>query len=175
MQGFENRLKGGHPNSLGNTVEIVEEVLREPALFNELFNCYFSDDEVVRLRVSNAMKRICKAQKILLIPYIDRFLTEIANINQASTQWSLAQLFDMMEKEMSESQIKLAIKIMQDNIAKHHDWIVLNMTMDTLAKWAKKDANLRAWLRPHAERLAKDSRKSVKSKANKTLAMLYGE
>ncbi|WP_272149171.1 hypothetical protein [Tenacibaculum aiptasiae] len=81
MKNFEERLKGGHPNSLGNTVEIVEEVLAENELFNELFNCYHSNDEVVRLRTSNAMKRICKAKKILLIPYIDLFLTDIAQID----------------------------------------------------------------------------------------------
>lgn len=55
MKNFEQRLKGGHLNSLGNTIEIVEEVLAENELFNELFNCYFSDDELVRLRTSNAM------------------------------------------------------------------------------------------------------------------------
>lgn len=90
MQGFEQRLTGGHPNSLGNTVAVVEAVLDQPELFNELFNCYFSHDEVVRLRTSNAMKRICKANKSLLLPYLDRFLTEISQIDQPSTQWTLA-------------------------------------------------------------------------------------
>ncbi len=56
MKNFENRLKGRHPNSLGNTIEIVEEVLADYKLFDELFNCYFSEDETVRLRTSNAMK-----------------------------------------------------------------------------------------------------------------------
>lgn len=63
MKNFETRLQGGHPNSLGNTIEVVNEVLAENALFNELFECYFSPDEIVRLRTSNAMKRICKAEK----------------------------------------------------------------------------------------------------------------
>ena len=54
---FEARLSGGHPNSLGDTVKVVEEVLKQPKRFKELFDCYLSDDEVVRLRTSNAMKR----------------------------------------------------------------------------------------------------------------------
>ena len=94
---FEERLTGGHPNSLGNTVEVVEEVLSDHAKFQELFQCYFSNDEVVRLRTSNAMKRICKEEKQLLVPYIDKFLTEISGIDQASTQWTLSQLFAMQE------------------------------------------------------------------------------
>ena len=104
MEEIERLLSGGHPNSLGNTVEVVDMVLANPSKFESLFNTYFSKDEVVRLRVSNAMKRICKANKSLLVPYIDRFLDEIAIINQASTQWTLAQLFLELEKDLNESQ-----------------------------------------------------------------------
>ncbi|BDD00703.1 hypothetical protein [Persicobacter psychrovividus] len=172
MKTFEERLKGGHPNSLGNTVEIVDEVLAENGLFAELFNCYFSNDELVRLRTSNAMKRICKEKKAILVPYLDRFLTEISVIDQASTQWTLAQLFGMLEKEMTENQIGQAKKIMKNNLAHHHDWIVLNQTMDTLTKWAKKDAELSQWIRPHLERLATDKRKSVAGRAKKMMEKL---
>lgn len=63
MNNYEERLKGGHPNSLGNTVKVVEEILSDNECFDELFNCYFSKDEIVRPRTSNAMKRISKAKK----------------------------------------------------------------------------------------------------------------
>ena len=169
MIDFEKRLKGGHPNSLGNTVEIVEEVLETPSLFESLFQCYFSEDEVVRLRVSNAMKRICRAEKMLLLPYLDRFLDEIAQIDQASTQWTLAQLFLELENDMTADQKSRALSIMKRNLAKHEDWIVLNQTMETLGKWSKKDATLKNWLRPHLERLSKDERKSVAKKAMKLM------
>lgn len=172
MRNFEERLKGGHPNSLGNTVEVVEEVLVENELFRELFNCYFSNDEIVRLRTSNAMKRICKAKRAILIPYIDQFLTDIASIDQASTQWTLSQLFGMLEKDMNHEQIGEAKKIMKNNLAIHNDWIVLNQTMDTLTKWSKKDEELRAWLMPHLERLTSDERKSVAGRAKKMLEIV---
>lgn len=165
---FEERLKGGHPNSLGNTIEVVEEVLHQPSLFDKLFNCYFSDDEVVRLRVSNAMKRIGKANKPLLVPYIGRFLSEISKINQASTQWTLSQLFLLLQKDMSETQLTSAKQIMKNNLANHDDWIVLNMTMDTLGKWSKTDSDLKLWIEPHLKRLTSDTRKSVSKKATKT-------
>ena len=172
MKNVEERLKGGHPNSLGNTVEIVDEILKENKLFNELFNCYFSNDEIVRLRTSNAMKRICKEKKTILIPYIDRFLTDIAQIDQASTQWTLAQLFGMLEKDMTENQIGQAKKIMKKNLSNHNDWIVLNNTMDTLTKWSKKDAELKSWIKPHLDRLTSDERKSVSGRAQKMIKTL---
>lgn len=172
MKNFEERLKGGHPNSLGNTVEVVDEVLAENELFNELFNCYFSNDEIVRLRTSNAMKRICKAKKTILIPYIDLFLTDIAKIDQASTQWTLSQLFGMLEKDMDKRQIGQAKKIMENNLANHNDWIVLNQTMDTLTKWAKNDVKLKDWIKPQLERLTADERKSVSGRAKKMIEKL---
>lgn len=172
MRDFEQRLTGGHPNSLGNTLEVVEEVFEDHSLFDELFNCYFSNDEVVRLRTSNAVKRVCKAQKHVLIPYIDRLLTEIAVIDQASTQWTLANLFDLLSKEMSSAQKDRAEEIMKNNLANHQDWIVLNNSMETLGKWSKKDETLKAWLLPHLKRLSADDRKSVAGRADKLLKTL---
>ena len=170
MQDFETRLTGGHPNSLGNTIEIVEEVLAENHLFDELFSCYFSDDEIVRLRVSNAMKRLCKAQRSLLIPYLDRFLKEISQINQPSTKWTLANLFEMLDKDFSPEQLASAKSIIKKNLAEETDWIVLNNSMETLAKWSKVDDDLKAWLHPHLKRLSDDSRNSVSRRAKKLLA-----
>ncbi len=175
IDNFESALQGGHPNSLGNTIAVVDHVLANHDRFDELFKCYFSKDEVVRLRVSNAMKRIAKAEKSLLVPYIDAFLDQIAQIDQASTQWTLANLFDFLNQELSELQRTKAIKIMQHNLEHHTDWIVLNNTMDTLGKWAQKESNgqdLKKWLTPHLKRLQNDSRKSVAKRASKWLDKL---
>ena len=169
MKNFEQRLTGGHPNSLGNTVEIVNEVLANQNLFDELFDCYFSHDEVVRLRVSSAMKRICKEKPNYLIPYIDRFLDEIALINQPSTKWTLAQLFEMLDSHFTPEQLEQAKSIIKHNLATESDWIVLNISMETLATWGKTDAELIDWLIPHLERLKQDKRKSVSKRANKLL------
>ena len=38
-------LKGGHPNSLGRTLEVVEIIINDREKLSELFNCYLSDDE----------------------------------------------------------------------------------------------------------------------------------
>lgn len=92
-------LSGGHPNSLGRTDEVVELVIAQPARFKELFHCYQSDDAVVRLRTSSAMKRVEAANHALLIPWIDRFIDEIGALDQASAQWTLAQLFVRLEDE----------------------------------------------------------------------------
>ena len=172
MKRFENKLKGGHPNSLGNTLEVVKEVLNDVGLFESLFQCYFSDDEVVRLRTSSAMKRIGKENPQLLVPYINRFIDEISMIDQASTQWTLAQLFDLLHAEMSESQIKSAKKILKKNLRNHSDWIVINTTIEILSQWARNDPALKKWLIPMLQKHAIDSRKSIANRAQKWIEKL---
>lgn len=163
---------GGHPNSLGRTVEVVETVLADRARLGELYACYQSDDEVVRLRTSNALKRISREQPEWLVPLIDGFLTEIAELDQASAQWTLADLFQTLAPLMTPAQRQQAEVVLKRNLAQHHDWIVLNQTMKTLGEWATQDAALKAWLIPHLERLQQDGRKSIAKTAAKTLKNL---
>lgn len=169
---FEEALAGGHPNSLGRTVEVVDLVLADRSRLEELYQCYFSPDEVVRLRVSSAMKRITIERPDWILDLMDGFQSEIAAIDQASTQWTLALIFDFLAVRLSPAQRSRAVEIMQDNLAHHTDWIVLNNSMKVLGKWAKNDTDLAVWLHPHAERLATDQRKSVASNARKLLDQL---
>ena len=169
---FEEMLTGGHPNSLGRTVEVVDQVLSKPERFGELFDCYGSDDAVIRLRTSNAMKRIEAERHDMLVPHIDRFIREIGQLDQASAQWTLAQLFARLSEDMTEHQRAAALEVMKRNLADHDDWIVLNATIETLVAWAADDQDLKLWLRPHLERLSSDSRKSVASRAANKLSSL---
>ena len=171
-ESFEEMLAGGHPNSLGRTVEVVEIVLADRARLEALYACYQSDDEVVRLRTSNGLKRISREQPKWLVPFIDGFLTDIADLDQASVQWTLADLFQTLAPLMSDVQRQQAEAILKRNLAHHTDWIVLNQTMKTLGAWAKEDPDLLHWLIPHLERLSGDGRKSVAKTAAKTLKQL---
>lgn len=166
---FEERFKGGHPNSLGNTIEIVEEVLADKSELEELVNTWQSEDEIVRLRVANGVRRVCVAHPDWIAPYLNHFIDNISHIDQPSTQWTLAKLFEMLEPLMDTEQKSKATKIMQNNLANHNDWIVLNNTMETLNLWAEENARLKIWLKPHLVRLTNDTRNSVAKRANKIL------
>ncbi len=172
---FEDMLTGGHPNSLGRTLEVVDLVLADTGRFDELYGCYQSQDAVVRLRTSNAMKRVEAERHDLMVPYIDRLIAEIGELDQASAQWTLAQLFARLSDDMDTTQRAAALAIMKRNLEMHDDWIVLNATMETLAAWAGQDAKLAQWLRPHLKRLSADSRKSIASRVSKKLRALAAE
>ena len=172
MSTFEQMLTGGHPNSLGNTLQVVDLILEDKARMEDLYQCYFSNDEVVRLRVSNAFKRITKLHPDWTLPYIDRFINEISKIDQASTQWTFAQLIMLLDSRLTDTQRRKAIDVMKNNMQISNDWIVLNFTMEALTSYAKTDKKLKDWLVPYLNRLQTDDRKSVAKRANKYLSEL---
>jgi hypothetical protein len=58
--------------------KVVELVLADRVRLEDLYQCYFSADEVVRLRVSNAMKRVTIAHPDWVMEFMDRLQDEVA-------------------------------------------------------------------------------------------------
>ena len=166
---FENMLSGGHPNSLGRTLEVVDDVLNNKDKLADLFQCYFSDDATVRLRVSSAFKRIFRERREWFIAYIDKFHDLIPTLKQPSAEWTLAQLHLEMFDLMTDEQVKHAITISKQQLVYSSDWIVMIKTMSFLGHVAKDDQSLAQWLLPKLGVIAKDKRKSVSKKANAIL------
>ncbi len=61
-ESFAEMLQGGHPNSLGRTEEVVGVVLADRARLEELFATIADPDEVVRLRVGDALEKVCRGR-----------------------------------------------------------------------------------------------------------------
>lgn len=167
VEPFELMLTGGHPNSLGRTVDVTACVLADQTELEQLYQCYFSADEVVRLRTSSVMKRIWRQHPEWLTPYLDRFLSEISQIEQASTRWTLAQLFLELEAQLTAQQRRRAEAILRHNLVASNDWMVIINTLQVLGAWATQDDELRHWLMPHVLRFTADNRKSVARAAHK--------
>ena len=162
---FEARLSGGHPNSLGNTVSVAQDVIADRSLLPELISAYSSDNEVVRLRVSSALKRVAWAKPEWVLHELDEVLDWVVSLEQPSAQWTIAEILLTLGPMLSKTERLRATEIMKAHLSDSRDWIVLIKTMETLADWAKTDAGLRAWLPQRLEQLGRDSRKSVAQKA----------
>jgi len=180
---IEQRLTGGHPNSLGETVAVTEDVLSDTSagLFDELCKTYESNDEVVRLRVSSALKRVCGLHRDSLQPsavprpdwVLSRFdwlLKEIGWVlTQPSAKWSIAQISVALDEHLSDTQRENAIALLKHNLVNEQDWIVQNTTADALAHFVQlyDNKSLCKWLLPKLDVMAKDSRKSVAARGEK--------
>ena len=169
---FANMLTGGHPNSLGRTAEVVGIVLADHGRLDELFATMGDPNEVVRMRVGDALEKVCRERPSWLVPHIEHLLDDLGNIDQPSVQWHVAQMLQHLHDDLSDDQGKRALRLLQRNLTGSRDWIVLNVTMDVLTDWSACDSSLAGWLLPELERLRQDKRKSVARRASMRLVEL---
>ena len=171
---FADMLKGGHPNSLGRTEEAVGIVRADRARLEDLFATMGDPDEVVRMRVGDALEKVCRDQPGWFVAHVDRLIGDLGRIEQPSVQWHVAQMLQHLRSNLSDDQAQRATELLQRNLTGSTDWIVLNVTMDVLTEWASHDPPLAGWLTPELERLRQDERRSVARRASKRLAELAG-
>jgi hypothetical protein len=169
---FEEMLSGGHPNSLGQTLDVVAAVSATPQRLRELIDTFASADAVVRLRVSSALKRLSRLDQDLFARHLDYYLDAIEGLDQPSAQWTRAQIALEMDAILTSSQRERLTRALREQLERSGDWIVIAQTLKTLVAWAADDARLAKWLLPHAERHAKDTRKTVSSVARRALQNL---
>jgi hypothetical protein len=81
-------LTGGDPRSLRNATIVIDAASRQPGRLEELVQCVFSADEIVRMRAGKGLP----TQPGLLRPFVPRLLGQMSRIEQASVQWHLAQI-----------------------------------------------------------------------------------
>jgi hypothetical protein len=105
---FAEMLKGGHPNSLGRTEEVVGIVLADRARVEELFASATHPDELVRMRAGDALEKICRERPGWFTQHLDRLLDELGAIEQPSIQWHLAQMLQHLDGELSDEQARRA-------------------------------------------------------------------
>lgn len=172
VEPFAGMLTGGHHNSLGRTEEVVALVRADRTRLDELFATLADPDEVVRMRAGDALEKVCRERPDWFLAYVDRLLGDVGQIEQPSVQWHVAQMLRHLGSDLDHDQQQRATALLQRNLTGSTDWIVLNVTMDVLTHWARHDPPLAAWLRPELERLRRDSRKSVATRASRRLAEL---
>lgn len=169
---FESDLAGGHPNSLGNTVLVAERVNADRSLVDELIQTYSSADDVVRLRVSSALKRVALEHPEWVHERLAVIEQWVAHWKQPSAQWSLAEMYRTLSGLLTRDQYDNAVAVMKGHLASSTDWIVINHTLETLAQWARSDDELREWLIPELWRYSDETRKSIAGKARRWIGKL---
>jgi hypothetical protein len=169
---FEVALSGGHHNSLGNTEAVADQVRADISRLDELIDTYSSDDEVVRLRVSSALKRIAKTHPDQFLQRLRVIEEWVVSLRQPSAMWSLSEDYRELGGKLSAAQRQRGIDLMKDFLTTSDDWIVINHTIETLGLWARKDPELADWLVPRLVEYSREPRKSIAGKARRHLAVL---
>lgn len=165
---IEPMLSGGDRRSLHGVADVIRIAADETAVFDELFTCLFSGDELVRMRAADALEKIARLAPQLFVTYRRRLLNDVAKIDQPSVQWHLAQI--LAEIELTPTQRAQAIRILRRNLERYEDRIVINLTLGALAQFARNDPRLRAELIPILRQHQSSRHKSTAKRAAKLLA-----
>jgi hypothetical protein len=166
-------LTGGDPRKLRNADSVIDLASRQPERLQELVECVFSADEIVRMRASDALEKVCRSHPGLLERFVPRLLGEMSRIEQPSVQWHLAQI--LTEVPLDEAETAQAITILEHNLDTSSDWIVTNLTLQALALFARTSPAVRARLVERLRHYQHSSYKSVASRARKLLAEFDGD
>lgn len=165
---IEKALTGGDPRRLQNVDEVVDFVLRHPQAVEELFACVFSEDEIVRLRASDALEKVCAHRPDLLQPYVERLLTDVASVDQPSVQWHLAQILATVD--LTAAELERAVAILERNLDLYEDWIVTNLTLQSLAEFVRRRDDLRPDFVRRLRTYEDTAYKSVAARVSRLLA-----
>ena len=173
IEDFETMLTGGHPNSLGRTVEVVQIILDAPERMGELLDTYDSPNDVVRLRISNAVKRIERANQPLILAHLDTFFDRVIELPtlgaQASAQWTIAQICLAVTPRLTAQQYQRAKTHMMANLDTMNDWIVPGPNHDNTDRMGQNRCGLKKMAAPQGGNRTHDIRPSVAKRAKKCL------
>ena len=166
-ESFEDRLSGGKSNSLGAVPEIVDEVTNDRYLLEDLFQCFFSNNSLVRLRTSHAIKIIAEKKPRILRRYTNRLINNVSTIKQDAVQRVLAETFLILDSELNREQKKRATKALKRNLKKAKREEAKLQLMETLNEWAQDNEELAEWLKETLKDFIDDRSEKVIEKAKK--------
>jgi hypothetical protein len=167
---FVAMLSGGHPNSLGRTEEVVEMVAEDERLLGALCDTLATQDELVRMRVGDAIEKVCRRHPEWFKARIGWILSKMGNIDQPSVQWHVAQVLERID--LTSQNRRRATEWLWRIFRESNDWIVLSETLTTLSHFALSDESLREPVRNALKETQHDTRKAVAKRASRLLAML---
>lgn len=74
MERILDKLSGGDRRSIGRVDEVVADVLRDPSLFERVFDGMLSDDPIIRMRAADAVEKITAQHPEYLQHYKEKLI-----------------------------------------------------------------------------------------------------
>src|SRR5580698_4171694 len=145
MHSILKKLSGGTRRSLGQTNEIVVEVLNNPRVFPQLIAALTSDDEVLRMRAADAIEKITAKRPDLLQRFKKKFLAVANRTDQQEVRWHAAQILPRLKLTTIERAV--IVEILFDYL-RDKSSIVKTFAMQALADLAARDPQLQSKIRP---------------------------
>jgi len=172
MSKILHKLKGGDLRSIGRADEVVQDILRNPSLFGEVFEGMLNDDPLIRMRSADALEKVSLKHPEYLKPYKTRLISEVSKIKQQEVRWHVAQMFPRLE--INDRERDRIIKTLLSYIDTSESKIVKTFSMQTLADLAGRDETIRPQIIKILKNLVGTGSPAMKNRGNKLIDKLKG-
>jgi len=169
MHALLKKLEGGDRRSIGESEQVVVEVLADPSLFAIVFEGMLDDNPLIRMRCADAVEKITVAHPEYLRLYKARLIKQVAQVDQQEVRWHVAQLVSRIKWTPKERRVIAGILT---DYVKDKSKIVKTFSMQALADIAEQDVDLRRSIISQLEELTRTGSPAMKSRGRKLLARL---
>ena len=164
MNSIHKRLEGGDLRSIGKADTVVEDLHKDPSLFDEVFDCLYSDKPGVRMRSADVIETFTSKHPEYVNPYKNKLLYEVSRINQKEVRWHVCQIIPRLELNTKEiDQAFMLFKEYLDN----NSSIVKTFAMQALFDLAQLNKNLMPEVTSIINDCLKNGSPAMKSRAKK--------
>jgi hypothetical protein len=167
---FARELAAGKPNSLGNTLNVVRTVTREPKRFPQLLALLLHPEPLVAMRAMNATKRLMRGDSTFFHPHRGSLVTEYSKTKHNVVKLGLITLYFDFINEFTPTEVRRIKVLTLRWVSEAIDWMILVQGLKLLGKLAKLDPTLEPKVLAIAKRLRNDSRNAVSTRAKDLLS-----
>ena len=169
MTDILEKLEGGDRRSIGRANEVVEDVLRDPAVFGAVFNGMLSDDPLIRMRAADAVEKITAKHPEYLEPHKVVLIDRVAAIDQQEIRWHVAQM--VVRLALSEEERRRVVETLFDYVGDRSRIVQVN-AMQALVDLAQDDEGLRPRVLDVVRVLTETGSAAVRSRGRRLLGQL---
>lgn len=139
MSDILEKLRGGDLRSIGKANEIVQDVEKNPVLFESVFSGLSDTEAVVRMRSADVIEKITQNKPELLSGYTSKVISILKTAEQQEVCWHMAQIAPRLKcNELEENEIVGLLK----KYMLHKSKIVQVSAMESLATIAERNNSI---------------------------------
>jgi HEAT repeat protein len=169
MPSLLKELSGRDLRSIGRSNEVVAHVVRNPSLFNELFQGLTSSDRVVRMRAADAIEKITRARPELLRPRKRKLLALAARAKDKEFRWHMALMLPRLH--LSATERTAAVDILYEYL-RDSSRIVRTWAIEGLVDFAREDQKLMPRVLPLVREFTENGTPAMRARGRKILKQL---
>lgn len=170
MSQFGETLSGGTRSSLGESDDVIRQLLEDDLKLNEIYLLFLDDDPVVAMRASYVAMRVAEKNPDSVKPFASDLLKNLELYTQQEVRWHVPQL--LVHLELTKAQRRRAYDVIMNWVETDKSKIVGYYGFQAAADFAAVDEKLLADFIPRIRNANKTGAKSIQNRCKKIAKQL---